>query len=110
MSDLRTQLGEAVAAAFAAEGVDAALARVTPSDRPDLADFQSNGALAAAKEVMRQSTDAAGDYTRTLDGAANSAKPMNDRFSSTGVNAGRANRLHVLRMPAARATSDMNSM
>ncbi|RZJ17043.1 MAG: arginine--tRNA ligase [Brevundimonas sp.] len=51
MTDLRTSLGEAVAAAFAAEGVDAALARVTASDRPDLADFQSNGALAAAKAL-----------------------------------------------------------
>ncbi len=51
MTDLRTDLGEAVAAAFAAEGVDAGLARVTTSDRPDLADFQSNGALAAAKAL-----------------------------------------------------------
>ena len=51
MTDLRTVLGEAVGAAFAAEGVDAALARVTTSDRPDLADFQSNGALAAAKAL-----------------------------------------------------------
>lgn len=51
MTDLRTSLGEAVAAAFAAEGVDASLARVTASDRPDLADFQSNGALAAAKAL-----------------------------------------------------------
>ncbi|MFN3930244.1 MAG: arginine--tRNA ligase [Brevundimonas sp.] len=51
MTDLRTVLGEAVGAAFAAEGVDPALARVTPSDRPDLADFQSNGALAAAKAL-----------------------------------------------------------
>ncbi|WP_332639331.1 arginine--tRNA ligase [Brevundimonas sp.] len=51
MTDLRTVLGEAVGAAFAAEGVDPTLARVTPSDRPDLADFQSNGALAAAKAL-----------------------------------------------------------
>jgi arginyl-tRNA synthetase len=51
MTDLRTVLGEAVGAAFAAEGVDAALAKVTSSDRPDLADFQSNGALAAAKAL-----------------------------------------------------------
>ena len=51
MTDLRTELGEAVAAAFAAEGVEASLARVTASDRPDLADFQSNGALAAAKAL-----------------------------------------------------------
>ena len=53
MSDLKTDLGEAVAAAFASEGVPADLARVTPSDRPDLADFQSNGALAAAKKLGR---------------------------------------------------------
>lgn len=51
MSDLKTVLGEAVEAAFAAEGVPAELARVTASDRPDLADFQSNGALAAAKRL-----------------------------------------------------------
>ncbi len=51
MSDLKSALGEAAAAAFAAEGVDPALARVSASDRPDLADFQSNGALAAAKAL-----------------------------------------------------------
>jgi arginyl-tRNA synthetase len=51
MSDLKRTLGEAVQAAFAAVGAPADLGRVTASDRPDLADFQSNGALAAAKRV-----------------------------------------------------------
>jgi arginyl-tRNA synthetase len=51
MSDLKATLGEAAGAAFAAEGVDAAFGRVTASDRPDLADFQCNGALAAAKAL-----------------------------------------------------------
>ncbi|MDB5466582.1 MAG: argS [Phenylobacterium sp.] len=51
MSDLKRALSEAVEAAFAAVGLPAELGRVTPSDRPDLADFQSNGALAAAKRV-----------------------------------------------------------
>jgi arginyl-tRNA synthetase len=51
MADLKRTLGEVVEAAFAAEGLPPELARVTPSDRPDLADFQSNGALAAAKRV-----------------------------------------------------------
>jgi arginyl-tRNA synthetase len=51
MTDLKQALGEAVEAAFAAEGLPAELARVSASDRPDLADFQSNGALAAAKRV-----------------------------------------------------------
>ena len=36
MTDLRTVLGEAVGAAFAAEGVDPALARVTPLSMPPL--------------------------------------------------------------------------
>ena len=49
MTDLKGRLGEAVRAAFAAEGLPEDLGRVGVSDRPDLADFQSNGALAAAK-------------------------------------------------------------
>jgi len=51
MTDLKQALGEAVEAAFAEEGLPADLGRVSASDRPDLADFQSNGALAAAKRV-----------------------------------------------------------
>ncbi len=37
--------------AFAAEGLSAAFGQVTLSDRPDLAQFQCNGALAAAKQA-----------------------------------------------------------
>jgi len=59
MSDLKRALSEAVAAAFAAEGLPPELGRVTPSDRPDLADFQSNGALAAAKRVGKPPRDIA---------------------------------------------------
>ena len=51
MSDLKGVLSEAVGAAFAQAGLPPELGRVTASDRPDLADFQSNGALAAAKRV-----------------------------------------------------------
>jgi arginyl-tRNA synthetase len=68
MTDLRTVLGEAVGAAFAAEGVDPALARVTPSDRPDLADFQSNGALAAAKALKANPRDLATRVAERLKG------------------------------------------
>jgi arginyl-tRNA synthetase len=53
MNDLRQALSEAVGAAFAAADLSADLGRVTPSDRPDLADFQCNGALAAAKMAGR---------------------------------------------------------
>jgi arginyl-tRNA synthetase len=68
MTDLRTELGEAVAAAFAAEGVDPKLARVTPSDRPDLADFQSNGALAAAKALKQNPRELATKVAARLEG------------------------------------------
>jgi arginyl-tRNA synthetase len=59
MSDLKGRLGEAVRAAFAAEGLPEALGRVAPSDRPDLADFQSNGALAAAQAAKKAGTGGA---------------------------------------------------
>jgi len=68
MTDLKTSLGEAVAAAFAAEGVDPALARVTASDRPDLADFQSNGALAAAKALKANPRELAARVAERLAG------------------------------------------
>jgi len=68
MTDLRTELGEAVGAAFAAEGVDPSLARVTASDRPDLADFQSNGALAAAKALKANPRELAGKVAARLEG------------------------------------------
>jgi arginyl-tRNA synthetase len=66
MTDLRSSLGEAVAAAFAAEGVATTLARVTASDRPDLADFQSNGALAAAKAMGANPRDLAAKIAERL--------------------------------------------
>jgi arginyl-tRNA synthetase len=68
MSDLRSALGEAVGAAFAAEGLPAVYGGVTPSDRPDLADFQSNGALAAAKVLKRNPRDIAAAVERRLEG------------------------------------------
>ena len=66
MSDLQGRLGEAVAAAFAAEGLDPALGRVRPSDRPDLADFQCNGALAAAKAARANPREIAGRVAARL--------------------------------------------
>ena len=49
MMSLSADLSRAVGEAFAAEGMDAAFGRVAASDRPDLCQFQCNGALAAAK-------------------------------------------------------------
>lgn len=53
MNDLKRSLSEAAAAAFQAAGLSPDFGRVTASDRPDLADFQCNGALAAAKSAKR---------------------------------------------------------
>lgn len=68
MSDLKRTLSEAVQTAFAGLGLPAELGRVTASDRPDLADFQSNGALAAAKKVGKNPRELAAAVAETLAG------------------------------------------
>ncbi len=68
MSDLKRGLSEAVGAAFATLGLPAELGRVTPSDRPDLADFQCNGALAAAKKAGRNPREVAAEVVAALAG------------------------------------------
>ena len=70
MSDLKALLGEAVETAFADAGLPPELGRVTVSDRPDLADFQSNGALAAAKRVGRNPRELAAEIVGKLAGAS----------------------------------------
>ncbi len=49
MASLTAILTETVSKAFAAEGLPGHLGQVKTSDRPDLAQFQCNGAMAAAK-------------------------------------------------------------
>jgi arginyl-tRNA synthetase len=61
MTDLAHQFTEALAAAFAACGLDAAHAGVRRSDRPDLGEFQANGALALAKQAGRKPHDIAAE-------------------------------------------------
>jgi arginyl-tRNA synthetase len=67
MSDLKRGLSEAVGAAFARLGLPADLGRVTVSDRPDLADFQCNGALAAAKQAKRNPREVAAEVACALE-------------------------------------------
>jgi arginyl-tRNA synthetase len=66
MRDLRSGLSEAAAAAFAALGLPREFGRVTPSDRPDLADFQCNGALTAAKAARRNPREIAAAVASVL--------------------------------------------
>jgi len=68
MNDLIGTLGEAVSAAFAASGLPPENGRVSASDRPDLADFQCNGALAAAKAARRNPREIAGLVAERLAG------------------------------------------
>ena len=49
MTALAAELSAIAGSAFAAEGLSAELGKVQASDRPDLAQFQCNGALPAAK-------------------------------------------------------------
>lgn len=51
MTDLATQLADACRAAFEAEGLEAHWGAVKQSDRPELADFQCNGCMGAAKQA-----------------------------------------------------------
>ncbi|MDO9471987.1 MAG: arginine--tRNA ligase [Caulobacter sp.] len=68
MTDLRRSLSEAVAAVFVAQGLPEELGRVTASDRPDLADFQCNGALAAAKVARKPPREIAAAVVDALAG------------------------------------------
>src|SRR5271154_7436648 len=51
MTSLTAELSAIAGRAFEAEGFAASLGTVNASDRPDLAQFQCNGALAAAKQA-----------------------------------------------------------
>ncbi|MET0181655.1 MAG: arginine--tRNA ligase, partial [Caulobacterales bacterium] len=61
MKDLAQLLSAEAGAAFAALGLDPALGAVRRSDRPELADFQCNGAMAAAKAAGRKPQELAQD-------------------------------------------------
>ncbi|MEM6746237.1 MAG: arginine--tRNA ligase [Pseudomonadota bacterium] len=79
MRSLAECLSEAVGAAFAAEGLDPALGAVRVSDRPDLAPFQCNGALAAAKAAKRNPRQLADSLAKRLED-----EPMLEEVSLAG--------------------------
>ena len=53
MKKLLDLLSEEMGKAFEAAGYDPALGRVTPSNRPDLCEYQCNGAMAGAKKYHK---------------------------------------------------------
>ncbi len=75
-------IGEEIAGAFAAAGYDESLAKVTLSDRPDLCEYQCNGAMAGAKVYHKAPIQIARDVLAALNpgedsyiGGADAVKP-----------------------------------
>src|SRR5262245_4797535 len=66
IQDLAGQLSAAAGEAFEKLGLDAGLGAMRRSDRPDLADFQCNGAMAAAKAAKKNPREIAGAVVETL--------------------------------------------
>ena len=66
MSSLAQKLSLIVGYAFEAQGFDRAFGRVGMSDRADLAQFQCNGAMIAAKGAKKNPKDVAGDIVNEL--------------------------------------------
>ena len=80
--DLAGLLSDAAGAAFAALGLEASLGAMRRSDRPDLADFQCNGAMAAAKKLGKNPREIA---TAVVDALKASPLVASRPRSSEGV-------------------------
>ena len=68
MGHLGSELGAIFARAFEAAGLEARLGDVRRSDKPDMADFQCNGALAGAKAAKRNPREIATQIAEAVDG------------------------------------------
>jgi arginyl-tRNA synthetase len=68
MTALRDQLSALFGSAFEAEGLSAELGRVQRSNRPEFAQFQCNGAMAAAKQTKKNPREIAGVIVARLEG------------------------------------------
>ena len=68
MKKILDLITEKVAAAFAAAGYDPANGRVTVSNRPDLCEYQCNGAMPAAKVYRKAPIQIASDVAAQLTG------------------------------------------
>ena len=68
MTDIASELAQACGQAFEKLGLEAELGQVRRADRPDLADFQCNGAMAAGKRARRNPRDIAGEVLAHLEG------------------------------------------
>ena len=62
-------ISEEMMKAFGAAGYDESLGRVTVSNRPDLCEYQCNGAMAGAKLYKKAPLVIAGEVAKTLEGS-----------------------------------------
>ena len=82
MKSLLEKLSLEMGKAFEAAGYDAALGRVTVSNRPDLCEYQCNGAMAGAKQYHKAPIQIAGEVAEKLKElglAADAESGKNDR-------------------------------
>ena len=99
MKKLIDQIGELMARGFEACGYDRKLGKVTLSNRPDLCEFQCNGAMAGAKLYKKAPIMIANDVVEKLAGEAAFAE-------ITAVNPGFIN----IRLSGAYAADYLNAM
>ena len=67
MKKLMERMAQELACAFEAAGYDSSLAQVVVSNRPDLCEFQCNGAMAGAKRYHKAPLMIAGDVAKKLE-------------------------------------------
>ena len=68
MKTISEQMNEVLKQAFEACGYDSANVRVTVSNRPDLCEYQCNGAMACAKKAKKKPIDIANQVVEQLSG------------------------------------------
>ncbi len=68
MKKILDLIADEMKSAFTACGYDASYARVVLSNRPDLCEYQCNGAMAAAKAYKKKPIDIANEVVEKLNG------------------------------------------
>ncbi len=83
-------ISEEMKDAFEAAGYDRELGKVTPSNRPDLCEYQCNGAMAGAKLYKKAPIMIAGDVAEKLGGSSvfSSVEAVNPGFLNLKVKEG----------------------
>lgn len=66
METLLQQMTAAMTSAFEKLGLDSALGKVTLSNRPDLCEYQCNGAMTAAKQMHKNPMEIAENVVALL--------------------------------------------